>query len=119
VIYQPPVENVGDVYGALDCFVLASQFEGFSLALAEAWYCRCPTVATPVGATELTEEHGPLAVSVPIHPTPEQLTAAVRQAIAPANHSVIERAAAVVAQHYTAAAMCRRWTEYLVGLAGR
>ena len=112
-IHQPPVEQVGDVYRALDCFILASPSEGFSLALAEAWYCGCPTVATPVGATELTEEHGPLAVEVPINPTADQLAEAVRGAISPENRPVVERAAQVVATHYTATAMCRRWREYL------
>lgn len=112
-IYQSPVENVGDVYRALDCFVLASPAEGFSLALAEAWYCGCPAVATPVGATELVEKHGPLFVEVPIGASPQQLADAVRRAILPENRPVVEHAQAVVAEHYTASAMCRRWESYL------
>ena len=114
VIYQPPVENVGDVYRALDCFLLASPAEGFSLALAEAWYCGCPAVATPVGATELLEEHGPLFTEVPVGAAPRQLADAVHRALAPENRPMVERAKTVVAQHYTAAAMCRRWERYLL-----
>lgn len=113
VVHQPPVESVGDVYRALDCFVLASEFEGFSLALAEAWYCGCPTVATPVGATELAELHGMLNVRVPIGCSSRELARAVRTAISPENHPTVARAARTVAAHYTAEAMCRRWERYL------
>jgi glycosyltransferase involved in cell wall biosynthesis len=116
VIHVPPVENVGDIYRAMDCFVLASPSEGFSLALAEAWHCGCPTVSTPVGATELMEEYGPMGIQVPIGATPEQLAAAVLAAIAEPNRGIVEHAARVVTEHYTAAAMCRRWDEYLTGL---
>jgi glycosyltransferase involved in cell wall biosynthesis len=112
-VYQLPVENVGDVYRALDCFVLASRFEGFSLALAEAWYCACPTVATPVGATELTELHGRLYVRVPVGACARELARAVRTAISPENRVTVAHAAEVVAAHYTAEAMCRRWERYL------
>lgn len=115
-VYQLPVENVGDVYRALDCFVLASRFEGFSLALAEAWFCSCPTVATPVGATELGRRHGRLYVRVSVGCTPRELARAVRLAIAPENRPAVARAAQVVAAHYTADAMCRRWERYLESL---
>ncbi len=115
-VYQLPVENVGDVYRALDCFVLASRFEGFSLALAEAWYCACPTVATPVGATELAELHGTLYVRVPVGCCPRELARAVRTAISPENRPTVAHAAKVVAAHYTAEAMCRRWEKYLESL---
>jgi glycosyltransferase involved in cell wall biosynthesis len=113
LIYRPAVENVGDIYRALDCFVLASRSEGFSLALTEAWYCGCPTVATPVGATELQELHGDLYIPVPVGATPEQLAAAIRLALAAENQPLVFRVSRVVAEHYTAAAMCRRWEAYL------
>jgi len=118
VVCQSPVENVGDVYRALDCFVLASHFEGFSLALAEAWYCGCPTVATPVGATELAERHGSLCVRVPIGCRPRELARAIRAALSPDNQPIVNRAAEVVAAHYTADAMCRRWGQYLESIVG-
>jgi glycosyltransferase involved in cell wall biosynthesis len=116
-VYQLPVENVGDVYRALDCFVLASRFEGFSLALAEAWYCACPTVATPVGATELADLHGRLYVRVPVGCSPRELARAVRTAISPENRPTVAHAAEVVAAHYTAEAMCRRWERHLDAIA--
>ncbi len=114
-IYQPPVEDVGDIYRALDCFMLVSPSEGFSLALTEAWYCGCPTVATPVGGTEITKEHGPMYVAVPVGATAEQLADAVRRAISPENRPVVENAARVVAESYTEESMCARWWRYLRG----
>lgn len=116
LIYREPVENVGEIYQALDCFLLASPAEGFSLALTEAWYCRCPTVSTPVGATELMDMHGIMGWQVPVAHTPKDLATMVLQAIAPGNGDIIEHAHEVVAKHYTSEAMCRRWDEYLASI---
>lgn len=114
VLFVPPMEQIGDALAALDCFVLASPSEGFSLALAEAWYAGLPTVATRVGAIpELEAKHGKLTVPVPINPTPEELAKAVEQALSEANQETVERARQVVREHYTATAMAARWTDYL------
>lgn len=113
MIYREAVNEVGDVFRAIDCFVLASPSEGFSMALTEAWYCGCPVVATPVGATELEDEHGQLYVPVPVDPSPEQLAEAVRRALSPGNASVMERAQQLVQQNYLAVHMCDRWKNYV------
>ena len=114
LIIRPPVENVGDIYAALDCYALPSVTEGFSMALVEAWYCGVPVVATRVGAVpELEAVHGQLVVPVPVHPRVQELTRAIKKAIDPANRPVIERAAAAARQHWTADVMASRWTEYL------
>jgi glycosyltransferase involved in cell wall biosynthesis len=118
VIHQPAIDAVGEAYRAIDCMVLASPSEGFSLSLTEAWYCGCPTVSTPVGATELTELHGRLTEPVPVGASPEVLAAAVVRAIGPANRRVIEHAARVVSDRYTAEAMCQRWGDYLETIVG-
>ena len=115
-IIREPVDQVGNIYNALDCMILTSPSEGFSLGLAEAWYCRCPTVATPVGATEVQELHGALTVYVPIQHSAKQVADAIVVAMSDANRPVIERAARVVARHYTADHMCRRWERYIDGL---
>ncbi len=113
-IYSPPVLQVGDVLQGLDCSLLTSPSEGFSLALAEAWYCGCPTVCTPVGALpELESAYGKLAVTVPVGAQPAELAAAVRQAIVVENFPAVDRASRVVRQHFTAEAMAKRWAEYL------
>jgi glycosyltransferase involved in cell wall biosynthesis len=113
-IIRPATADIGDVWGALDCFVLASPSEGFSLSLAEAWHCGVPTVATRVGAIpELEEVHGQLVVPVPLDPTPTNLAAAVRQAVSEANRPVVDRARYIARQHYTAGAMAQRWNRFL------
>lgn len=118
VIHRPWVDAVGEAYRALDCMVMASHGEGFGLSFAEAWYCACPVVATSVGILEEAEAaYGPLAVRVRIRPTPEQLAAAVLAAVAPASRTVVERARRVTREHFTEKAACRRWGDYLAGLA--
>lgn len=116
-ISYPVVENVGNVYHALDLFMLVSKFEGFSLALTEAWYCRCPTLSTRVGAIELEELHGKLGVTIPPAHTPRDLVTATLAALAPQNRPTIERAHQVVAHAYTARHMARRWEQYLEHVA--
>lgn len=117
-IYSPTVLQVGDVLAGLDCFLLTSPSEGFSLALAEAWHCGCPAVCTPVGALpDLEPIYGKMAVTVPLNATADELAAAVRLAIRPENLPVVDRAARVVREHFTAEAMAKRWAEYLVSIA--
>jgi len=116
VVIQPEIDQVGDVYNSLDCMMLASRVEGHSLALAEAWYCRCPTIATPVGATpELEARHGKLTVTLPTAHTARDLITTVLAALHPANHCV-ERAHQVIINDYTTRHMCRRWEAYLAGI---
>jgi glycosyltransferase involved in cell wall biosynthesis len=89
------------------------------LALTEAWYSGVPTVATPVGAVpELEERFGQLTVRVPTEPSAAELAEGVKKALAPENRAVVERARAVTREHFTAAAMGRRWSEYLLKLVG-
>jgi glycosyltransferase involved in cell wall biosynthesis len=118
--FIPMDRQVGNALSALDVFVLASPAEGFSLALAEAWYCGVPVVATRVGAVpELEAFHGPLVSPVEIHPSPEALAQAVEYALTPAFRSdVVPRACEAVAQHYTSAVMGQCWTDYLCAICG-
>lgn len=103
----------GDAIPALDCFVLASPSEGFSLALTEAWLCKCPTVITPVGGViEVTEKFGLIGAMVPINPSAEELASAVKKAIS--DREMVEKAYDITKQHYTAAKMGEQWTRYLL-----
>lgn len=114
-IFLGETSHVGDVLAALDCFVLATPHEGFSLSLVEAWMAGVPVVATRVGAIpELEAVHGALVVPVPVRPTPGQLAAAVREAIDSRNRKRIDRAKRVAMEHFTAAAMSDRWANYLL-----
>jgi glycosyltransferase involved in cell wall biosynthesis len=42
-------QNLGDYYSAMDAFCLASQTEGYGLAIMEAMMCERPVIVTPVG----------------------------------------------------------------------
>lgn len=114
-IFVPPVKQVGDALAALDAFVLASPSEGFSLSLTEAWLCGLPTVATRVGAIpELERAHGRLVVPVSVDASDEELSCAVRRALGEENRAVVERAREVAWRHYTADAMAKRWSDFLL-----
>lgn len=78
----PPVDDVGSIYAALDCTVMASPAEGGPQTTVEAWVAGCPVVSTPVGfIPELEAAHGPLVFPVPVDPTASELAASVRAAL--------------------------------------
>lgn len=117
-IFPGEASNIGDVLAAIDCLVLASPHEGFSLSLLEAWMAGVPTVATRVGAIpELEAAYGPMVTPLPIRPTPAQLADAVREALHPENSDRVERAKNVAMKHFTAKAMARRWADYMVEIS--
>ena len=112
VLVDPP-EHIGDAYGAIDILVLASPSEGMSLALIEAWAAGVPTVATPVGAVpELEEEFGRLTTTVPMGADPDQLAEAVLDASCE-DFRTTANARNVAWKHLSAAAMARRWADFL------
>ena len=54
-----PHENIVPFYQNSDAFVLYSNYETFSIVLAEAWACGIPTITPPVGiAKNLTDKLG-------------------------------------------------------------
>ena len=117
-IFVPPMQQVGDALHAFDCLIIASPAEGFSLALLECLMAGLPVVATPVGGVpDLQQDHDLSLMTVPVHPTPQQLATAVRAAISPANRGLVERARTVALNHYTANTMAQRWTNYLQTIA--
>ena len=73
-ILVEPMHHVGDALHALDCLIMASPAEGFSLVLIESLMARLPVVATRVGVVrDLDEDHGLQLITVPIDPSPRQL----------------------------------------------
>lgn len=113
-IFVPPIHQIGDALQALDCLIMASPEEGFSLAAVEAMYVGIPIVATPVGIIpEMQEHYGPTTVMVPLKPTPADLAAAVREALQPSHRSIVLHAQQVVQQHFTVEAAARNWEQYL------
>jgi len=116
VILQTEINQVGDVYHALDCMMLASRVEGHSLALAEAWYCRCPTIATAVGATpELEARYGKLCASIPAAHTTRDLVTGVLAALN-FDQPFLEHAHHMVANTMCTRHMCRAWEAHLAAI---
>jgi glycosyltransferase involved in cell wall biosynthesis len=105
------VGRIGDIYAAMDVCVFASRSEGFGLAIAEAWYCRVPVVATRVG---IVAEHPDLAVLLPDDPTADDLAGAVFQALSTVSQTKrIDLARQVIFEKYSASAMVNQWKSYL------
>lgn len=117
-VFVEPVEHLGDIYASLDCFMLASKSEAFSLSLIEAWLTGVPVVATLVGAIpELEAVHGTLVWPVEFDDSPDDLACCVYDAVRPHNSEVmVARAKALAEREFTAKAMGRRWTDYLLSL---
>ncbi len=117
-IFVPPVSQVGDALHALDCLIMASPAEGFSLVLIESLMAALPVVATPVGVVpDLEQDYGLKLITVPVHPTPDQLAEAVRRAIAPENRNLTATARQIAESHYSAKTMSRRWASCLVSFS--
>ena len=117
-VFVPPMQQVGDALHALDCLIMASPAEGFSLVLIESLMAGLPVVVTPVGVVlDLEQDYGLSLATVPVHPSPIQLAAAVRRAISPPNHVAVQRARAVALNHYSAKTMAQRWAVYLQTIA--
>jgi glycosyltransferase involved in cell wall biosynthesis len=56
---QPRQDQIRDIYGRCDVWVVSSRSEGFGLPILEAMACRTPVIATPTGAApELTAPGG-------------------------------------------------------------
>jgi len=117
-ILHPRVDTgIGDYLRALDCFVLVSPAEGFSLGFLEACYCGVPVIVTPVGVMpQLERRHGRHWGTVPVEHTPEQLAAEIVRLARQSPARRAETAAAarrIVADNYLARHMGDRWYRFL------
>ncbi len=100
----PRVEDVGTALAAMDCLVSASPSEGGPLSVMEAWLAGCPVVSTCVGVIpELEAKHGSLVSLIPFDPSPLELAAAVRDAIA--DRDRVERARRLAWNTFSASRM--------------
>ena len=103
--------HIGEAYAALDCVVVASDNEGFSLVTVEALHAGCPLVSTPVGILpEIEEEHGQVAVPLPLKATADQLSKAIL--IANRQSPRVEKGKAA-AREFSAEKMADVWCEFI------
>jgi hypothetical protein len=87
----PWAHHVGDILAATDVFVLVSDYEGFSNALAEAWLAGVPSVFSRCGSVEeLERRHGNIGVVVNTGIKPERLARKIHSALSPKNKVGIE-----------------------------
>lgn len=106
-------ESLGDVFAALDVLVMASEAEGFSLSVTEAWYCGLPVASTAVGAIpELEAAHGPLTWSVEPHANVQLLAEAAMKA--DRSDPRVARARRLTAREFTSKRMGERWTDHIL-----
>lgn len=103
--------NIAEAYLALDCVVVASPAEGFSLVTVEALYTGCPLVSTPVGILpEIEEWHGQVAVPIPIGATAAQLATAISVTSRSAGRIEVGKLAAL---DYSAQRMGAEWVRFI------
>lgn len=113
VRFVAPPPHLGDYYQAMDCLMVPSPAEGFGLVIAEGWLSRVPVVATNVGIVpEAERQFGPLTHRIDFT-RPEAFPEAILSAVNPSSRSVTALAFRVAWENYTAAAMGRRWGEFL------
>lgn len=118
-LFIKETQNVANIYEALDCYVLASEREGFSLAVTEAWANGVPTVCTPVGAIPELEALAAtdLCVKVPVNPSGEELGEAILHATL--RKDIRNDAMNFARTHLTEDVMVRRWSKFFQKLLTR
>lgn len=101
----PPIDQIGDVLVAMDCFASLPTTEGFGLSVMEAMQFGLPVVSTRKGVIEdLSNKHGEFGPSIlQDHFSTADLIRAIEQA----------RKVSVDLSFYTADAMANRWKTYL------
>lgn len=116
VYFVPPQVHVGDLLNLADVLALPSQSEGHPLTANEAWLTSTPVVCTDFGfAQEINKRHGEMMRVIPQDATCEEFARVLVSSAAQTDEisTVRMRAYATAWANYTAAAMTRRWEEYL------
>lgn len=105
LVVLPAVENVGDVYAAMDVFVSLPTQEGFGLAVMEAMLSNLPVVTTRTGiAEDLYQRHGEYGTKLCTQfQTPWEIADLIDSAIP----------VTIDLSNYTSEAMASRWSDFL------
>lgn len=101
---------IGDVLAAGDVFLLASESEGWSIAVMEAMLAGIPCVLSSNWShLEMMKQFGQIAVFVPLHPKPMELAAAIYEALKQTSRRQL--AYEVVKTYFTVPAVTARYEE--------
>lgn len=118
-IVNVDTQDVAAPLRACDCLLAASDTEGCSLAIIEAWLAGVPVAATQVGAVpELEESFGRLVYPVPLPLTAASLVEAITKACEDSDN-LSAHARTVAERHLTMDASAARWHAYLQTLASQ
>lgn len=91
VLHQEFTEDIATVYAAANALVHVSVVEGWSLAIAEALYCRLPVIATGVGAAGRLVGKTGAGVVIPSPVPVLELTPEIFDAVCLEHDGAIER----------------------------
>ena len=117
--FKPPISHVGDALKAMDCLLLPSVSEGFSLATVEAWIAKVPVVTVDSGvASTANRKYGRCAIVFSPAAKINEIANAVEIAIGPESKAIVDNANRIALEHYSAEAMGRRWEQYLYAING-
>lgn len=109
-------EDVGQVYAAADVFVLASVFEGFSIALLEAMAAGLAIVATDAGAASQILDPGYDAAIVPVGEAAALASAMEAFVLDPVRRGEFGARARARAADFTCDRVLPRFAEDLLGV---
>lgn len=109
------VDDVRDVYAAVDCLAVPSRTEGLPAVAIEAGLCGVPVAATDVGGLAEILGHGPLLATPE---DPPALAAAIEHALDARNEAGPALRARCQAR-FTMDAIARLWAEVLFKVARR
>ncbi|MFN0120583.1 MAG: glycosyltransferase family 4 protein [Blastocatellia bacterium] len=108
IVFQGFRDDVPQLLGASDLFVLASRFEAMPYAILEAMAAGLPCVVTDTGENALMIEHGVSGYVVPVNDAPA-LTAALKVALSdPAQTWRMKKNARLRAEQYSDIETARR-----------
>lgn len=116
-IWLDPPDHVGDIYAALDCYVLGSPAEGFCLSILECQACGLPVVCTRVGRIpQMEAQHGPMTWCINPDATAQDIAAQVRLAVHGRQDPRVIQAREIIWQDHNVVKMAREWAEYFHSL---